>query len=152
MRRVATSLVINASPERVWDLYADIAGSVQWVPFAEEILEMSGPSGPGQIYRERTRLGGITTVSEWRVIEWDPPRRQVQLSTDMKMTTHLAIEVEAVGAASRVRQEAVLSSRLLPPLSWLHETIVATISRRGLRQAVRAAKAHLEAQVSPLQT
>jgi hypothetical protein len=30
------------------------------------------------------------------------------------------------------------------PLGWIHETIFATVARRGIDGAVRAAKAHLE--------
>jgi hypothetical protein len=64
------------------------------VPFVEEVLCVSGPAGLGQVYRERTRLGGMSGVSHWQVVEWQPPHRQVQLSTDMRMNSRLIIEVE----------------------------------------------------------
>jgi hypothetical protein len=60
MHHLRASTWIDAPPQRVWDLYADVEGSVAWVPFAEEILSVSGPAGLGQVYRERTRLGGIS--------------------------------------------------------------------------------------------
>src|SRR6185503_21175185 len=65
VRHLRASIRIDASPRRVWDLYADVGGSVDWVPFAEEILFVSGPAGLGQVYRERTRLGGMSDVLEW---------------------------------------------------------------------------------------
>ncbi len=144
MKSVEASILVDAQPERVWNLYADVAGSVRWVPFVEEILYISGPAGLGQVYRERTRLAGMSDVAEWRVIEWDPPRRQVQLSTGKKMDSRLVIEVEPVGERSRVRQTVMLRSRLVPPLSWLHEQLFAMLSQRGIRLAVRGAKRYLE--------
>ena len=58
--RLTASIQIDAPVEAVWNLYADVEGSVEWVPFAEEILFVSGPAGLGQVYRERTRQGGTT--------------------------------------------------------------------------------------------
>jgi hypothetical protein len=144
MRRVHASIVVDAPAERVWNLYADVPGSASWVPFVTEVLSVSGPPGLGQVYRERTRLGGITDVAEWRVIEWNPPRRQVQLSTDKSMDSRLVIEISPAGSGSRIRQDALLQSRLPGPLGWAHELVFAIASRHGVRQAVRAAKAHLE--------
>ena len=148
MRRVTATIDIDAPARAVWDLYADVPGSPDWVPFCEEILYVSGPPGIGQVYRERTRLLGISDVAEWRVIEWEPPRRQVQLSTDKSMDARLVIEVEPLepldAGRSRVRQDAIFESRLPEPIGWLHEVVFSTVGRRGISSAVRAAKAYLE--------
>ena len=148
MRRVTAAIDIDAPARDVWDLYADVPRSPDWVPFSEEILYVSGPPGVGQVYRERTRLLGISDVAEWRIIEWEPPRRQVQLSTDKSMDARLVIEVEPLepldAGRSRVRQEAIFESRLSGPLGWAHELVFASVGRRGISAAVRAAKDHLE--------
>lgn len=144
MNRIASSLQIEASPQQVWDLYADVEGSVEWVPFAEEILSVSGPAGIGQVYRERTRLGGISDVAEWTVIEWDPPRRQVQRSTGKGMDSRLVIEVEPSGSGTLARQSVLLDSRAPGPLGWLHERIFGIVARRGIESALQAAKSRLE--------
>ena len=144
MHRVATAIHIDALPQAVWDLYADVHGSVDWVPFAEEILYVSGPAGLGQVYRERTRLGGISDVAEWTVIEWDPPRRQVQRSTGKGMDSSLVIEVQPEGSRAIVRQEVILDSRAPGPLGWLHERAFGLVARRGIQSALRAAKSRLE--------
>jgi len=68
MHRIMATMRIDASPLEVWELYADVEGSVEWVPFAEQILSVSGPAGLGQVDRERTRLGGIADVAEWTII------------------------------------------------------------------------------------
>ena len=144
MRHLRASIHVNAPPEAVWALYADVERSVEWVPFAEEILYVSGPAGLGQVYRERTRLGGISDVAEWTVIEWDPPRRQVQRSTGKGMDSRLVIEVQPSGAGSVARQEVLLDSRAPGPLGWLHERVFGIVALRGIESALRAAKAALE--------
>jgi hypothetical protein len=144
VQHLRASIGIDAPPQAVWDLYADVEGSVAWVPFAEEILFVSGPAGLGQVYRERTRLGGISDVAEWTVIEWDPPRRQVQQSLGKGMDSRLVIAVEPSGEFSVARQEVILDSRAPGPLGWLHERLFGVVALRGIRSALQAAKAHLE--------
>jgi hypothetical protein len=144
LRRLSASIAIAASSQEVWDLYADVEGSVDWVPFAEEILFVSGPAGLGQVYRERTRLGGISDIAEWRVIEWDPPRRQVQRSLGKGMDSRLVIEVEPSATGSIARQEVILDSRAPGPLGWLHERIFGAVARRGIVAALEAARRRLE--------
>jgi hypothetical protein len=144
MRRIRRSIRIAAPPQAVWDLYADVEGSVAWVPFAEEILYVSGSAGLGQVYRERTRLGGISDVAEWQIIEWDPPWRQVQRSTGKGMDSRLVIGVEPAGDGTLARQEVHLESHLPGLLGWLHERLFGLVARRGIEAALRAAKLRLE--------
>ena len=144
MHRVTAVARIDAAPQAVWDLYADVERSVEWVPFAEEILYVSGPAGLGQVYRERTRLGGISDVAEWTVIEWDPPRRQVQRSIGKGMESRLVIAVEPADDGSVARQEVILDSRAPGPLGWLHERLFGIVARRGIEAALAAAKTRLE--------
>ena len=148
MRRVTAAIDIDAPAQAVWDLYADVPHSPDWVPFSEEILYVSGPPGVGQIYRERTKLLGIRDVAEWRILEWEPPRRQVQLSTDKGMDARLVIEIEPLepldAGRSRVRQDAIFDSRLPRPIGYLHELVFSTVGKRGITSAVQAAKTHLE--------
>ena len=143
MRHLRASVRIDAPPQAVWDLYADVERSVEWVPFAEEILFVSGPAGLGQVYRERTRLGGISDVAEWTVIEWDPPRRQVQRATGKGMDSRLVIAVEPDGSGTLARQEVILDSRAPGPLGWLHERVFGIVALRGIESALRAARSRL---------
>jgi hypothetical protein len=144
MRHLRASIRIEASPAAVWDLYADVERSVEWVPFAEAIQFVSGPAGLGQVYRERTRLGGVSDIAEWTVIEWDPPRRQVQHSIGNGMDSRLVIEVEPAGSGSIARQEVILDSRAPGPIGWLHERVFGIVARRGIEAALDAARRRLE--------
>lgn len=149
MHRVSASMRIDAPRQVVWDLYADVERSVEWVPFAEEILFVSGPAALGQVYRERTRLSGIADIAEWTVVEWEPPRRQVQRSTGKGMDSRLVIELEPDGDGTLASQAALLESRAPWVLGWLHERVFGIVARRGIEAALAAAKARLEVAVSP---
>ena len=152
MIRITASAEVAAPVERVWHLYDDIPNTPAWVPFVEEVLSIDGGPGVGTVYRERTRLGGSTGEQEWRITEHEAPHRTVHVSTDMGMNARLIITFEALPPAAGgadsgrtlLRQTTELRSRLPRPFAWLHEALVATVARTGIRRAVRAAKAHLE--------
>lgn len=144
MKRVMASTMVEAAPRQVWDLYADVAHSAEWIPFVEEVLSVSDPLGPGESYRERTRFMGISDVSDWRIVEWDAPRRQVHRSSNKQLDMDLVIEIEAIDGGARVLQAAVLSSRMPGLLGQLHERAFGFVARSGLEQAVAAAKRELE--------
>jgi hypothetical protein len=143
MKRVVASEIVSQPPARVWELYADVSGSADWIPFVEEVLYMSGPAGLGQSYGERTRFMGMSSVSDWRIVEWDPLRRQVHRSTSTLMDMDLVIEIEAISDGSRVRQEALLHSKM-PLLGRAHEAVFGFVAGSGLKSAVAAAKLRLE--------
>jgi hypothetical protein len=143
MKRVTASAIVDESPDRVWELYADIPGSVEWIPFVEEVLYVRGPSGLGQSYGERTRFLGMTNVSDWLIVEWDWPRRQVHRSTTRLMDTDLVIEIERIGDGTRLRQEAELHSKV-PLVGRLHEAVFGFVAGSGVKAAVAAAKHRLE--------
>lgn len=144
MKRLLASTIVASSRDRVWELYADVPGTVEWLPFVEEVLYVSGPAGLGQVYRERTRFMGVSDVSTWRVVEWDVPRRQIHRSRGRLMETDLVVELESAGERTRVRQGAVLRSSMPGMLGRLHEAVYGLVAGSGLRQAVVAAKYRME--------
>ena len=144
MKRVVASALVNESRERVWELYADVPGTIGWVPFVEEVLYVRGPAGVGQTYQERTRLMGMSDVSEWLVVEWEAPRRQVHRSHNKLMDVDLVIEFEAVDDRTRVEQQALLRSRMPAIIGRLHEAAFGLVAESGLKQAVGGAKRRLD--------
>ena len=144
MKRLVASTIVEGSPQRVWELYADVPGTVDWLPFVEEVLCVRGPAGLGQVYRERTRFLGISDVSTWRVVEWDAPRRQIHRSRGKLMETDLVVELAGAGERTLVQQEAVLRSSMPGMLGVLHEALYGLVAGSGLKQAVLAAKYRME--------
>jgi Polyketide cyclase / dehydrase and lipid transport len=145
MRRVDVSALIASSAERAFALYDDIPNTPDWVPFVREILSVSpGRTGVGTIYRERTSLGGLPSVGEWRIVEHRPPREQVHVSDDMGMESRLTMTFVTRGSGTLLTQSVDLRSRLPGPLGWLHELLVAMVARRSMASAIAGAKQMLE--------
>ena len=140
--RVAAEGFVAASPDRVWELYGDIAGSADWIPFVDEVVWVNGPPGVGRTSRERTRMMGLKDVSDWLIVEWDAPRRQVHRSSNRLMDMDLVIEIRPGPRGTHVRQEAVLHSRL-PFVGRLHEAAFGLVAGSGLRAAICAVQDRL---------
>jgi hypothetical protein len=144
MKRAEASIDVRAPAEDLWALYADLEGTPRWVPFVEEILSSSGPLEVGMTYRERTRLGGISGIQEWRVVELDPPRRRVETSSAVRMDSRLIIEMEGRPGGTRLRQASEVDSRLPGPLGWIHERLFAMVAARAMAQALEGARQEVE--------
>lgn len=140
MRRVEAEALVGASRDEVWALYDDIPGTPRWLPFVREVVYVSGPARVGTVYRERTRLGLVSDLGQWEIVEHRRPRRQVHVSYGSVMETRLIITFEARGTGTWVHQAAELRSRLWGPLGWLHELAASVSAARGMREAVAGAK------------
>src|SRR3954468_14062984 len=145
MRRVEATALIASPADRAFALYDDIPNTPDWVPFVSEILSVSpGRTGVGTVYREKTRLLGIPSVQEWRVIEHRPPREQVHLSRDLGMDSRLTMTFITRGSGTLLTQAVELDSRLPGPLGWLHEVVVAAVAARSMASAIAGGKRMLE--------
>jgi hypothetical protein len=144
MRRVEAEALVGASRDEVWQLYDDIEGTPLWVPFVVDILYVSGPARVGAVYRERTRLAGVPTVSQWEIVEHRRPSRQVHLSDAFGMESALIITFEGRGTGTWVHEAAELRSRLWGPFGWIHEALMAIPAGWGVRVAVNGAKRAFE--------
>ncbi len=137
-------MLVGASREEVWQLYDDIEDTPRWVPFVREILYLSGPARVGTVYRERTRLAGVTSTQQWEIVEHRRPSRQVHVSEAFGIATRLIITFEGRGTGTWVHQAAEVRSSLWGPLGWLHETLFSIPARWGVAGAVTGAKRAFE--------
>jgi polyketide cyclase/dehydrase/lipid transport protein len=145
MRRVEAKALIASSADRAFALYDDIPNTPDWVPFVSEILAVSpGRTGVGTVYREKTRLLGIPSVQEWRIVEHRPPREQVHASHDMAMDSRLTMTFVTRGSGTLLTQAVELDSRLPGPVGWLHELLVAAVAGRSMASAIAGGKRMLE--------
>jgi hypothetical protein len=140
MRRVEAEALVGASRDEVWALYDDIQGTPRWVPFVEEVVYVSGPARVGTVYRERTRLAGLSDIGQWEIVEHRRPVRQVHRSHDKGLDSTLIITFEARGTGTWVHQAAELRSRMWGPFGWLHEALAGIPAGLGVRGAVAGAK------------
>jgi hypothetical protein len=74
---------IAASPREVWSVVSDPERAVAWGSWVRAVRSPDRPAGLGAAYDERSRLLlPFVTTSRWRVVEFDPPRRQVHRAED----------------------------------------------------------------------
>jgi hypothetical protein len=113
---------IAASPREVWNVLSEFERYVEWGPWTRAVQRVDRPAGLGAAYDEHSRLlAPFAAASRWRVIEFDPPRRQVhraesaplaalydrvfELTSDGVGGTWLTVAVEyrpALGAVGRL--------------------------------------------------
>jgi hypothetical protein len=144
MRRVEAEALVGASRDEVWELYDDIAGTPRWVPSVHEIVYVSGPARVGTVYRERTRVMGIPSTSQWEVTEHRRPTRQVHVSTGGSMERARVITFEARGSGTWVHQAVEMRSSLPGPLGFVHELLAVLPAGGAVRAAVAGAKRAFE--------
>lgn len=138
---------IDAAPEKVWDLMCDIRRGPEWITVMLETLYVSDDwIQKGSVYRERSKVGPSTSITEWTITEFAPPHLQVHETNERSMSIELTIEVKPDGEGTLLTHRT--EYRMLPvfrPLGWLMEQLfVNRTLNRELRQSVQNAKRLLE--------
>lgn len=69
---------IGASQRHIWKVLCDLERFGEWGAWTLYSRRVDRPAGLGAAYDERSRLLlPLRTENRWRIIEFDPPRRQV---------------------------------------------------------------------------
>src|SRR5437763_5097632 len=143
--RVTASLVIAASPERVWPIVSDperalsfMSGVTRWEVVSEQ------PTGIGARYRILLRVGSAEIGGLIEVVEWDPARELAWTSVtgiDQRGRWRL----RDVGAA-RTRVELRLAYGVAGSglSGWVAERITAPTITGRLRRTLRRLKRIVE--------
>lgn len=124
---VERSTEINATPQAVWDLTIDFRRISELAPdTAEEVTYVSeGAVGVGSVFRERVRIGPMRSETEWRVTEFDPPRRHVHVGATGPLKEVVATEIEPTDQGTLLRHVVdVQATGLLRPVGWLLDALV----------------------------
>ena len=115
MARGEGTVLIERSPEEVWEYIADLTHALEYIPGLTDIEVSLGPIGPGTRVTEVRRGGRLRGVLE--VVEWDPPKRlrlrsdQMPLQADrlyklepapLGTLVHYSTEVRGTGRAKVV--------------------------------------------------
>ncbi len=108
---------INASPERVFSVIADLDQARAWMPTIEKIDGVSsGPFGAGTSWRETRRAGKRMFESTIRITTFDPAKRLALMVTGKGMTGQMRFTLAPSGSATRVHYEAEMKGRGLMSL------------------------------------
>ena len=74
-RAVRESVVIAASPERVWETVMDPTRLERWVTTHDSVAGVQpGPVAEGDSFTQKLRLAGKPFKVDWKVVEADAPR------------------------------------------------------------------------------
>jgi hypothetical protein len=140
MAKAITTTYIDAAVPKVWEFINDLHRKPEYVHFVREVFDIpSHPLREGAVYRERARFGPRESVSEWRVVQFDPPKRQVQQSQSREMDATFTASLEIEGSGTRLTVEMnVLLLPVLRPLGWLLEKLF--VQRKVQKDVARAAQ------------
>ncbi len=146
MGEVTVVTAIDTPAEEVWTFLTKINRYAKWDAFADEILSASASRLKfGATYEERSG----TDHSSWKVMAFDPPRRQVHVGKVgfMGEVTREFIVAQA-GKGAELKQ--TISFTIMPgftrPFGWVAEKLfVVGMVRKRLTQSGAGLKAMLEA-------
>lgn len=154
MASATASIDISAPPEVVFDFVADAPRIPEYVRFVHDVFEVSeGPIGVGTRIKEHAKPGPFNTITEWEIIDFDRPRRQVWDGHQSDMDMTLTKTIEPTGGGCRYTQ--VMHYRYLPrlrPVGWLLEKLVVDRTMRTAFEQITAGikdiveREHAEAQ------
>lgn len=144
---------VAASAEVAWEVACDTRRYAEWVPVTLEVLETDGPAELGSTYKERDRaLGPIKSTSEWTVIEFEPPRRQLHRTESIPILKPLDVEmvVEELGGQSSQFTLRWKGQTALGPIGAIAVRLQRSSFRRDLEATADSMAAAFEA--APTQT
>ncbi|NNF10625.1 MAG: SRPBCC family protein [Acidimicrobiia bacterium] len=99
--RLASSIEIDAPPEKLWELMCDPARYPDLDESTERFIDVSdGEFGVGSVYREYGGIAPFKSESEWTVVELELMRRQVHDGTDGHVDFHLVVDLTQTEAGT----------------------------------------------------
>lgn len=147
MSRIEESVHVEAPPERVRAFVSDVRRCPEWVAFTDEMGRVDGGDlREGFRYTEYGSVGPLRSESEWRIVEFDPPRRQVHVGDMGIIEGELTITVEPEGEGTRWTQTVDLEvlPRLRPIGRLLDRLVIRRQMARGLARTMAAGKGLVE--------
>jgi carbon monoxide dehydrogenase subunit G len=141
--RTERSVHVEAPPERVWAFVSDVRRCPEWVAFTDGMGHVDdGDPGVGFRYTEYGSVGPLRSESEWRIVEFDPPRRQVHVG-DMGIVDGeptIAVEPEDGGTRWTRTVELEVLPRLRPVERLLDRLVLRRRMARGLERTMAAGR------------
>jgi len=115
---VTASVVVAATPAQTWELASDTSRYAEWVAGTAAVPRTDGPARPGSTYDEiNPIMGPWRAKTQWTVVEFDPPRRQVHRSEDAPFASESLVIIDV--APSGDGSEVTMTLRLTPSLGVL---------------------------------
>jgi uncharacterized protein YndB with AHSA1/START domain len=97
---VTATETIHAPWESVWDVFSDTSRYPEWVEGTLAVTRTDGPARLGSTYDEINGAGPIRFTSRWKVIEFEPPRRQVHRDVTLPFARFFDVVFEMAPAGA----------------------------------------------------
>ena len=137
------SITLAASPEKVWAVLNDIARTPEWVTgLTAAEMATEGTVGAGSAYRDYNRLGPFRQVTLWRILVFEPLRRQVHVSESAALPSTMTLALAPAGTGTRLTMS--VEYRLLPQLGPIGRLLERVLMNRLLGQVLRDNQLGLE--------
>jgi hypothetical protein len=118
---------IAATPREVWKVVSALERHPEWCPWTRAVRRADDgdrrPPGLGVAYELHGGvLAPIAQRSRWRIVEFDPPRRQVHRAEDVRLATAFdrIFELRSDGADGTW---LTLGVRYRPALGWIGHAV-----------------------------
>ncbi|MDX6687691.1 MAG: Polyketide cyclase / dehydrase and lipid transport [Baekduia sp.] len=134
---------IAVPPREVWRLLGEIEWYPQWCAVTASVSDVERSAGLGTAYEARTRLGLVTIRARWRIVEWQPPVRQLHRSEGGGMPAALERRLEVVsdGEGGAV---VTMAFRYRPRLGVLGRLVDRLVLRGALQRRIPASLEQVE--------
>lgn len=149
MPTAKASIRIDVPPEEVFRFVSDPTRIPEYVSIVLDVFDVSdGPIGVGSTLKEHSKPGPFVSVTNWEIVEYDPPTRHVWKGhqKDMEMTFTKLISSHSAGST----YEQWMDYRFLPrfrPLGRLLEVLfLERTMQRHFDSAVKGIKRIVEAE------
>ena len=134
MPKLSTSVTIDASPEKAWDLGCDVRRYPEWVAFTDRIIDPGeGEMRMGFSWKEHGGVAPFKGDAEWKVAEFEPHTRMRHVGDDGSATIDLVVEIEATNGGCRLSPSMDLKPR------WYLAPVMAVMWPLTMRKRAKAA-------------
>jgi hypothetical protein len=134
---ITAAIVVQASPERVWQVAMDWGRQGEWIP----ATRVSGGTGAGALVVAWTGIGRAGFTDTMIITEWDPPRRCTVTHTGKVVRGRGVFEVLPRGERTEFRwielAELPVPAALRPAATAVGRWTLAPVMRLVLGYALR---------------
>ena len=110
---VTASVVVAATPAVAWELVSDTSRYAEWIAGVAAVARTDGPARLGSTYEETNPImGPWRAKTQWTVVEFDAPRRQIHRSEDVPFASEFLVTIDV--APSGDGSEVTITLRATP--------------------------------------
>ncbi len=109
---VVASIQVGATPQELWQILCDPNRYPEIADPTDRMIDVPDDEmGVGYVYKEYGGIKPFIGESEWRVTEFDPPKRQVHVGDDGSVTMDLVIELTPNDGGTQLTQSLSMTPR-----------------------------------------